>query len=259
MRKALTITIPEPCHENWNNMSPNEKGRFCKACDKIVHDFTTKTNEQIVKTIMDHGQVCGRFKTNQLNKELVYSRKSKNSFRTILASGFFSMLTFSSYRSLAQTKPETVQTDSIKAPSVLGKPAVSILHSNKISGTILDETNLPLPGANVVIKNKTIGTQTDFYGNFEIEAKVGDIITISFIGYETKEVTVALNQSYKFSLDIDSDVLGGMVITSYGASYSKSPLSPAKSTYSPTDAELEKSRIKKLKRKNYFDFYKRKN
>lgn len=257
MRKAITITIPEPCHENWNNMSPNEKGRFCKACDKTVHDFTKKTDEQIVKNFLDNEKLCGRFKTNQLNKELVYSRKDKNSFRTLLASGLFSMLAIGSYKSIAQTNPKTIQTDAIKNPSVKGKLATSILPENLVFGTVLDENDLPLPGTIVIIKGTKKGTQTDFNGNFELKARKGETLVFRFIGYDSQEHEVLDKSKYKINLKMEASIEGMVVISS--TYFRKSPLSPAKSTYNPTEAELEKLRIKKLNRKNYFDFYKRKN
>lgn len=62
--------IPEPCHENWNKMTPREQGRHCASCDKVVVDFTAKSNDSI-KQIMEEttGKVCGHFKIDQLNKE----------------------------------------------------------------------------------------------------------------------------------------------------------------------------------------------
>ena len=49
--------------------------------------------------------------------------------------------------------------------------------------------NNPLPGASVVIKGTTTGATTDFDGAFSIDAKQGDVLVISFVGFETQEVT----------------------------------------------------------------------
>jgi len=60
---------------------------------------------------------------------------------------------------------------------------------SQISGTVIDEeANQPLPGATVVIKGTQIGTTTDFDGLFSIsEAKAGDILVITFIGFDAAE------------------------------------------------------------------------
>ena len=58
------------------------------------------------------------------------------------------------------------------------------------AGTVSDEQNNPLPGASVVIKGTTTGATADFDGAFSIDANVGEVLIVSFIGYETQEITV---------------------------------------------------------------------
>jgi hypothetical protein len=66
----LKISIPKPCHEDWNKFTPDEKGAFCKVCSKSVHDFTKKTVEEISTILIDEmsagKKVCGRFNEDQL-------------------------------------------------------------------------------------------------------------------------------------------------------------------------------------------------
>ncbi|MEO0525831.1 MAG: TonB-dependent receptor [Bacteroidota bacterium] len=59
-----------------------------------------------------------------------------------------------------------------------------------ISGKVTDENGDPLPGASIVVKGTTTGATTDFDGNYSIDASQGDTLVVSYIGYETKEVTV---------------------------------------------------------------------
>ncbi|MBB4800334.1 hypothetical protein HNP37_000373 [Flavobacterium nitrogenifigens] len=63
------ITIPEPCHEDWNKMSPNENGRFCMSCSKTVVDFTSMLPEEIQHFFIQNKneKICGRFKKSQLD------------------------------------------------------------------------------------------------------------------------------------------------------------------------------------------------
>ena len=56
-----------------------------------------------------------------------------------------------------------------------------------VKGIVKDTTGEPVIGANVVVKGTTTGTITDFDGNFQLSAKQGDIIVVSFIGYQPKE------------------------------------------------------------------------
>ena len=67
----MKIIIDNPCHENWNSMTPNEKGAFCLSCQKNVIDFSKKTIEEIKIFFVELPQtesVCGRFQEDQLNE-----------------------------------------------------------------------------------------------------------------------------------------------------------------------------------------------
>ena len=63
------ITIPEPCHENWDEMTPKENGRFCMSCSKTVIDFTSMMPEEIQHFFIQNqrNKICGRFKKSQLD------------------------------------------------------------------------------------------------------------------------------------------------------------------------------------------------
>lgn len=62
------IHIPEPCHEDWNKMTPNKQGAFCKVCTKTVVDFSAKTDDEIQKYLHENidKKICGRFKLTQI-------------------------------------------------------------------------------------------------------------------------------------------------------------------------------------------------
>lgn len=64
----LKITIPKPCHENWNEMTPNEQGRHCHSCAKTVVDFTNMTDEEVKHFFINKKEekLCGRFNSTQL-------------------------------------------------------------------------------------------------------------------------------------------------------------------------------------------------
>jgi hypothetical protein len=65
----MKISINEPCHENWDKMTPNDKGAFCLSCQKNVVDFSCKTIKEIKDFFQkksDTSIVCGRFDEGQL-------------------------------------------------------------------------------------------------------------------------------------------------------------------------------------------------
>ncbi|MGZ4056212.1 MAG: hypothetical protein ACXVPY_08200 [Bacteroidia bacterium] len=68
---SIKISIPKPCHEDWNKMTPNEQGSFCGKCCKTVVDFTNKSPEEIRNTLLEQSgkKVCGRFMSNQLDEK----------------------------------------------------------------------------------------------------------------------------------------------------------------------------------------------
>ena len=64
----MKVAIPQPCHEDWNKMSPVEKGAFCASCQKVVRDFSNDSEDEIVHYLLAHHgeKVCGRFAVQQV-------------------------------------------------------------------------------------------------------------------------------------------------------------------------------------------------
>src|SRR5690554_2598630 len=85
-----------------------------------------------------------------------------------------------------------------------------------ITGTVTDDTGLPLPGANVIIKGTSTGTQSDFDGNYSITANVGQTLTFSYVGFDTQEVKVGAQNSIDITLNPGS-TLETVVVTGYSS------------------------------------------
>jgi hypothetical protein len=70
--KDFEITIPKPCHENWDTMTPNEQGKHCCVCVKTVVDFTEMEPPEI-KSFFEKEKgknICGHFNSTQVNKKI---------------------------------------------------------------------------------------------------------------------------------------------------------------------------------------------
>jgi TonB-linked SusC/RagA family outer membrane protein len=85
-----------------------------------------------------------------------------------------------------------------------------------VKGTVADNTGFPLPGAAIYEKGTSNGTITDLDGNFELRvARKGAILTVSFMGYTSKEVTANATH-LKITLVEDSKLLDEVVVVGYG-------------------------------------------
>lgn len=88
--------------------------------------------------------------------------------------------------------------------------------TRKISGTIVDNTDLPIAGANVVVKGTTTGTMTDMDGKFNLDVPANAVLQISYIGYITHEVPVGQKSVFNIAMKEDSQALDEVVVVGYG-------------------------------------------
>lgn len=92
---------------------------------------------------------------------------------------------------------------------------VRMQDSKIVKGSIVDENGEPVIGANVIEKGTTNGVITDMNGNFSIEVTKGAVLQISYIGYETIEISSNQNLS-KIRLREDNQVIDEVVVVGYG-------------------------------------------
>ena len=133
---------------------------------------------------------------------------------------------------------------------------VALAQSQKtVSGKILSaEDNMPLPGASVVVKGTTNGTSSDFDGKFTLDvASTATTLTVSYLGYQTKNVTITSN-SLTIILNVDASVLDEVVVVGYGtvkksdlvSSVAKADMSKAVTTPTSDVNEMLRGRVSGL-------------
>ena len=86
-----------------------------------------------------------------------------------------------------------------------------------INRTVTDQDGVPIPGANILIENTTIGVHTDFDGKFTITAAKGDVLVFSFLGMTTKSVEVGDDATVNVTLVSDASELDEVIIVGYGS------------------------------------------
>lgn len=100
---------------------------------------------------------------------------------------------------------------------VITEKPIKIAQQQTVSGKVTDENSEPLPGVTVLMKGTNIGTSTDFDGNFSIDANPGDVLSFSFVGYATQEITITDNiTTLDITLTEDKNILDEVVLVSTG-------------------------------------------
>jgi outer membrane cobalamin receptor len=109
----------------------------------------------------------------------------------------------------------------------------------QISGKVMDaDENVSLPGATVLVKGTTNGAVSGFDGTFTIDASAGDLLVVSFVGYETLEIKAADNMVVE--MHSQANALGEIIITSNVIDVARERETPvAISTVSPSEIQLK--------------------
>lgn len=89
---------------------------------------------------------------------------------------------------------------------------------SSVKGTVSEEdSGLPLPGVNVLVKGTNTGTTTDFEGNYQISAKTGDVLVFSYVGFSTQEISFNGESTLNVQLAEDASALDEVVLIGYGS------------------------------------------
>lgn len=214
MKSQFNLSISEPCHENFRNFPKTEKGGFCASCNKEVVDFTQMTSEDIAYYFSKNksSDTCGRLTTKQLNATIQSKKKTK--FFNLLNGLAVICISLFSFKAAAQsTTSTTTDSDNTKHKDTSNEKLITV------KGTVIDSDGLPLPGANVILDGSVTGTQTNFDGYFEFpkQLKKGDVLIFSYVGLDTKKITITENTNLNIELEVNMEscdiVLMGKVAT----------------------------------------------
>jgi hypothetical protein len=179
--QQLQLIIPEPCHENWDKMSPNEQGRFCNSCAKTVVDFSSMTDGQMIDyfTRLKNENVCGRVNTGQLQRpmEKDLTVRSKISFYWKYALAFF-LVAGKANQTKAQGLMVRVPTEKSSA-----EKRVNLFQ-------VVDEQNKPIANASIKFSAGNI-IVADSFGFVRLHKdQQKETLTITAVGYEERVIAV---------------------------------------------------------------------
>lgn len=113
----------------------------------------------------------------------------------------------------------------------------------EVTGVVTDASGMPLPGVNVIVKGTTNGASTDFDGLFNIDATPGAVLSFSYVGFKTQEVSVTNNSNITVTLQEDASTLDEVVVIGYGTQTKKETTGAVSVVSSETIEELNPTRV----------------
>lgn len=116
-------------------------------------------------------------------------------------------------------------------------------NTSKIEGTVSDESGIPLPGVNIIVKGANTGASTNFDGKYSIKASKGQTLVFTYIGFTTVEKLVGSETTYNISLEPDAEGLEEVVLIGYGTQKRKMATGAMSSIKTENFADRPISRI----------------
>ena len=188
--KKIHLTIPQPCHENWDQMTPRDKGRFCASCQKTVVDFSAMSDRQIAEFFKKPvSSVCGHFAQDQLGRDIDMARKRipwiKYFFQFSLPAMLISAKATAQGQIAVRGDTVCIVPDSLKS-----KQSPKVTDENLVEGKISDRNGNPVPYANIMVKGTKNGVVADSMGAFQIMVKPGLELEISSVGFVSQTIII---------------------------------------------------------------------
>jgi len=221
--QKLQLSIPEPCHENWQQMTPTQQGRYCNACAKEVVDFSMMTDTEVLNyfTTPSNEKICGRALPTQLDRAITRPKEPKKRlfwYWNYIVMFFMLFSKNNGVKAQGGVKPAT-EFSPVKPADILKGDIV--ITSWVVKGKVTDKDGNPVPFATVMIKGTKTGVSTDANGGFSIKVNPGNALVISEVGSITAEVVIKDQHDLNILLEKRGQELGGLVLVAYNADDSK--------------------------------------
>jgi len=244
MSKKIQLSIAEPCHENWENMNPVEKGKFCGSCQKQVVDFSNMSDGQIAEFFKkpSTGSVCGRFLSDQLDREIEIPRKRipfvKQFFQIALPAFLISVKASAQTQKPIKSKPSSGDTSRQIAtiPPMMGMIAYNYIKpvepkkdtivgeidiQKVIRGKVVNESGQAVPYASIETGTAGKGIMADSNGVFKMNTdllRTDKKIFVTSVGFESKEVVITKQylNGEELYIQLVTKLMQPVAVTCYG-------------------------------------------
>lgn len=215
--QQIKIQVPKPCHEDWNKMTPKDKGAFCSSCEKVVVDFTKMSDRQIVDFLNQNKgkKTCGKFNSYQIDRKISVTTPSPNYYWRIkqFFLGLFVSLSFPGF------------SKSSEAP-VAFKPLLAIdnasIQKATIKGVVKDQDGNFIAAAYVrvyqngrITKSYAVSNEAGFFSVELPENYQNKIISLKVTAQNYTSVSVDYEgeESIEIELAQEKQILGKMAFS----------------------------------------------
>jgi TonB-dependent starch-binding outer membrane protein SusC len=104
---------------------------------------------------------------------------------------------------------------------LVGFTLYAVAQDAVVSGKVIDDTGMSMPGVNILVKGTTLGTTSDINGDYSLAAPKNGTLVFSFIGYTTQEIAVNNQTTINVTLQTDVTTLSELVVVGYGVQEKK--------------------------------------
>lgn len=188
MKSKFTLEINKPCSEKFSGFKKTELGGFCGSCQKEVIDFTGWSSQEIINYFNNnsHQKTCGRFNDYQLGSYVEPTKPNRLNYFKGIGVACLSLFSFG----ISNAQKENTPTE-IVAQKLKNQKNTKTQNTFVVKGVVSDEAG-PLPGVSIHLQGTTIGTETNFDGEYEFprQLKKGDVLIFSFVGMDSKKIIV---------------------------------------------------------------------
>ncbi|NML35816.1 hypothetical protein HHL17_01285 [Chitinophaga sp. G-6-1-13] len=188
MKRTITVSIPKPCHEQWDSMLPGCGGNYCQQCEQTVIDFSLLSDQELLDKLGNSsGNICGRFDISQVGREIHAEGKIHPSILPAFALSTLLSIIF----------PDVIKAQQVDTTTRVNTPLPcdTSCVPFEFSGRILDaEDRTPVPAVTIKCMGKPgVGTSSSSEGKFRVAIPPGlqhkyPVFEISVIGYERQSI-----------------------------------------------------------------------
>jgi hypothetical protein len=206
--KPIQISIPKPCSQNWNEMTPSGNGRFCNNCQHTVTDFTGWSDAALYEFLAKNRteKVCGRLHKNQLLHPINAPLPNRTINKWLAGLGFTIILAGATDVNL-YAKPPYVHAMQVNNANDADAPNDGFGNTGDdtltVRGVVVDSMNRPLKGAEIFLTTNPYamyedrpGTLTKADGSFVVQMQKNTndkTILLIVTSLEHEEMKIPIN------------------------------------------------------------------